>query len=85
MFAVSNPVLVMNITPAKPIATADHLVNPTFSFKNNMLKIVTNIGAANVNEMVEASSRFRKAIKIEAMLAAPKRLLQRWRPMFFVL
>ena len=75
----------MNSTPTKPIATPDHLVNPTFSFKNNMLKIVTNIGAANVKATVEANSRFRKAIKIEAREMAPKTERQRKRSRFFVL
>ena len=72
MFAVSNPGLEIKITPINPIITADHLVNPTFSLKKNILNNVTNIGPANVMATVSANSRLRKAIKIEAMAAAPK-------------
>ena len=72
MFAVSNPGLEIKITPTKPIITADHLVNPTFSLKKNILNNVTKIGPANVIATVSANSKLRKAIKIEAIAMAPK-------------
>ena len=85
IFAVSNPGLEIKITPINPKITADHLVSPTFSLKKNILNNVTKIGPANVMATVSANSRLRKAIKIEAIAVAPKRLLQRWRPIFCVL
>ena len=72
MFAVSNPGLEIKITPINPIITADHLVNPTFSLKKNILNNVTNIGPANVIAIVSANCKFLRAIKIDAMAIAPK-------------
>ena len=40
--------------------------------KKNILKIVTNIGPANVIATVSANCKFLKAIKIAAMAIAPK-------------
>ena len=61
----------MNNIPIKPIKTADHLFAPTFSERNIIEKIVTNIGPANVREITSAKGKFLKAIKRAIILISP--------------
>ena len=61
----------MNNIPIKPIKTADHLFAPTFSERNIIEKIVTNIGPANVREITSAKGRFLNAMNKAIIAIAP--------------
>ena len=62
----------MNNIPMKPRKTADHhLFTPTFSDRNMIEKIVTNIGPANVREITSAKGKFLNAINRAIIATAP--------------
>ena len=61
----------ITMIPTNPKITANHLYNPTFSFKKNIERIVVNIGAANVILTTVARGSFLKAIKIATIAINP--------------
>ena len=57
----------------KPINTASHLYNPTFSLRKKIEKIVVKIGAAKEILTTVASGKFLKAINIATKAINPNK------------
>ena len=70
--------------PTKPIKTASHLKNPTFSLNKKIEKIVVKMGAANEILTTVAKGKFLKAINIEIRAIKPDKHLKKCNPALFV-
>ena len=74
----------MMIIPMKPINTASHLYNPTFSLRKKIEKIVVKIGAAKEILTTVANGKFLSATNIATKAINPKKHLRKCRPALFV-
>ena len=84
IFKEPKPGSVITIIPIKPIDTASHLQNPTFSLKKKIEKMVVNIGAAKEILTTVANGKFLKAINIAIKAIKPNKHLKKCKPALFV-
>ena len=84
MFRAPKPGSVITIIPIKPIDTASHLQNPTFSLKKKIEKIVVNIGAAKEILTTVANGKFLNAINIAIRAIKPNKHREKCKPALFV-
>ena len=84
MFSEVIPGSVIIKIPIKPIITASHLYNPTFSLNKKIEKIVVNIGAAKEILTTVAKGNFLKAIKIATRAINPDAHLKKCNPALLV-
>ena len=75
----------MRIIPTKPKKTADHRLIPTFSDKNIIDAIVTNIGPPKVSDTTSARGKCLKPMKTQIKAIEPQIALKACKPGLFVL